>query len=107
MKYFKTDNDRLDFAIGVEMSVDGLYALHPKYGTKTEREIRLPEKDENGDRIRETRTIPKEELSKMKLQKEKSSVFIRERLLEIGFRKPFLDTMDNDSLYYFVCGLTA
>jgi hypothetical protein len=83
----------------LEAHENGLYALHPSEGVKKEYTVY----SEDGEEVRE---FTEEELAEQRARKEKAREYVISILEEYNVSKrEFLEKLDNDSLYYYVCGI--
>jgi len=103
MNIFKNEEDRLDFGMDVEMHEDGLYALHPKYGTIRTRMLR---KKVDGVWTKRKIDLTDADMQELLDRKARASKRIREELVGFGVNKGMLMNFTDDMLYSFVLGIT-
>jgi len=103
-----TEEARADMRVDVELAEDGLYALHPTYGIRRAYRVYLPKEEGSEERVSEMRTKTDEDLADERAHKEKARVNVIEIVAkaEKGPERKYLQSMGNDELYYFICGLT-
>jgi len=103
MNVFKTEEERLGYSLDVELHEDGLFALHPVYGTIKTKMLR---KKVDGVWTKKKVTKTPEEMQEMLDRKERASKRIRKDLYDLGVNKGMLSNFTDEMLYSFVLGIT-